>query len=384
MNIVEERLSLTDLAKHFWCVQAADYIRDKDVDITALDGYVDVIAEAESWIDSTLDKGLISPNQARRPEHTILVYPTARMFISVLGNEYVLRRFATSVSKYAGIMLDAEDDRKIVLLAATPGNFGEEPWQLLYQKAEPNRKVTIGERVFEWKLYFTDYINVAQNFHDAYWKLVNRPLSDGWVYLLKADVTRLMEEAIKTRISRSGLKSARDIPSIKDLPANLRKAAERLSKKAKERISEFQSYEIGQAGAGESAYPGCIKQILDKLSRGIGVSHNERLALVFFLSNLGKDAEEILQAFSKSPDFDAERSRYYVEHAMGLRGGGTKYKPFGCPKLKTFGLCNPLDEWCKNGKIGGRPLRGPLGLYRAKSWVIARRKEKAKNQPNQG
>jgi DNA primase large subunit len=380
MSFVEERLSLTDLAKHFWSVQAADYIRDKDVDISALDGYTDVIWEAESWIDSTLDKGVISPNLARRPEHTILVYPTARMFISVIGNEYVLRRFATSVSKYAGIMLDSEDDRKIVLLATTPGNFSEEPWQLVYQKAEPNRKVTIGERVFEWKLYFTDYINVAQNFHDAYWKLVNRPLSNGWVCLLKTDVTRLMEEAVKTRISRSGLKSPRDIPSIKDLPRNLREAAERISSKAKKRISEFQSYEIGQGVAGEEAYPGCIKQILDKLNRGIGVSHNERLALVFFLSNLGKDADEILQVFSKAPDFDAERSRYYVEHAMGLRGGGTKYKPFGCPKLKTFDICNPIDEWCKTGSIYGRPLRGPLDFYRAKSWVLARRKEEGKNQ----
>lgn len=380
MSIIEQRLSLTDLAKHFWSVQAADYIRDKDVDISALDGYKDVIGEAELWIDSTLEKGVISPNPARRPEHTILVYPTARMFISVLGIEYILRRFATSVSKYAGIMLDAEDERKIVLLAATPGNFGSDPWQLIYQKAEPDRKVTIGERVFEWRLYFTDYVDVAQNFHDAYWKLVNRPLSNGWVYLLKADVTRLMEEAVKARISGSGLKSARDIPSIKDLPTNLREAAERLSKKAKKRISEFQSYEIGQAGAGVDAYPGCIKQILSKLDRGIGVSHNERLALVFFLSNLGKDAEEILQAFSKAPDFDAERSRYYVEHAMGLRGGGTKYKPFGCPKLKTFGLCNPLDAWCKTGKIGERSLRGPLDFYRAKSWVLGKRKEEAKNQ----
>jgi DNA primase large subunit len=380
MSSVEEKFSPPDLAKHFWSVQAADYIRNRDVDIATLDGFTDVIAEAESWINSTLEKGMITPDQTQRSEHTILVYPTARMFIAVIGNEYVVRRFATAVSKYAGIMLDAEDERKIVTLATTPGNFADEPWQLIFEKVEPYRKVTSEERVFEWRLYFTDYITVAQTFHEAPWKLVNQPLSNGWVSLLKTDVARLMQEAIKIRIERSGLKPTRDIPSIKDLPRNLRQAAERLSAKAKERTSEFQSYEIGQAGAGKDAYPGCIRQILDKLDKGIGVSHNERLALVFFLSNLGMDADEILQLFSKAPDFDVERSRYYVEHAMGLRGGGTKYKPFGCPKLKTFGICNPIDDWCKTGKIGARPLRGPLDLYRAKSWAIARRKEESNNQ----
>jgi DNA primase large subunit len=377
MGLIEEKLSLTDLANHFWSVQAAEYIRGKDVEIASLDRYGDVIAEAESWIDSTLDRGLVSPNRTR-PDRTILVYPTARMFISILGNEYILRRFANAVSKYAAVILEHEDDSKVALLATTPGNLGERGWQLDYHKARAADGLVIGNRKFEWRLFFTDYVSAAQNFHDAKWKLVNQPLREGWVYLQKPDVARLMEEAIKTRISRSGLKSARDIPSIKDLPRNLREAAERISKKVKKRVSEFQSYDAEQAGAGESAYAGCIKQILDKLSKGIGVSHNERLALVFFLSNLGKDVDEILQAFSKSPDFDAERSRYYVEHAMGLRGGGTKYKPFGCPKLKTFGICNPIDNWCKNGKIGERTIRGPLDFYRARSWVLARKKEEEK------
>lgn len=379
--MIEQKLSVTDLANHFWSVQAAAHVREKDYDIASLDRARDVITEAESWIDSALDRGQVSPNEIP-PEQIILAYPTARMFISILGNEFILRRFANAVSKYVVVMLESEEDLKVLLLATTPGNLGENGWQLDYQKTTVTQGFSIGIRKFEWRLFFTDYVSAAQNFHEPYWKLVNQPLRKGWVYLQKSDVARLMEEAIKTKITRSGLKSTRDIPSIKDLPTNLREAAERLSKKAKERISEFQFYEIGQAGAGENAYPGCIKQILDKLNRGIGVSHNERLALVFFLSNLGKDADEILQAFSKAPDFDAERSRYYVEHAMGLRGGGTKYKPFGCPKLKTFGLCNPVDEWCKNGKIGSRPFRGPLDFYRARSWVLARSKEEAKNQPS--
>nr|MDO8097907.1 hypothetical protein [Candidatus Njordarchaeota archaeon] len=373
-----QTLPLTDLAKHFWSVQAAEYIKDKEVDLEELDNYEDVISEAESWIDSTLGTGVISPNFRRRPEEIILAYPTARMFITILGNDYVLRRFATAVSKYAGVLLENEDDAKIVLLATTPGNFGERSWQLVYQKATQTKKEVIGGRIFEWKLSFTDYVNVAQNFHDTYWKLVNRPVSGGWVYLLKPDIARLMEEAIKVRISRSGLKPSRDLPSTKGLPPSLREAVERISRRVKKRAGELQQYDIEGLGAGESAYPGCIKRILDKLNRGIGVSHNERLALVFFLSNVGKEIDDILRAFSNVPDFDVARTRYYVEHAMGMRGGGTKYKSFGCPKLQTFGLCSPQDEWCRQGKIGPKTLSGPLHFYKAKSWVLSKRKEEEK------
>jgi DNA primase large subunit len=379
-SLSAQRLPLIDMAKYFWSVQAAEYVKDKEVDLAELDNYKYVVSEAESWIDSTLGAGVISPDSKLRPEDTILAYPTARMFITVLGNEYVLRRFATAVSKYAGVLLESEDDAKLVLLATTPGNLGEKPWQLVYQKATQTKRELIAGRIFEWKLFFGDYVSVAQSFHDAYWKLVNRPVSEGWVYLLKPDVTRLMEEAIKIRIGKSSLKPSRELPSANDLPPNLGEALDRISKKVKKRMSELQQYDIESLGAGESAYPGCMKQILDKLNRGIGISHNERLALVFFLSNVGKDIDDILQAFSKVPDFDAARTRYYVEHAMGMRGGGTKYKSFGCPKLQTFGVCSPQDEWCRQGKIGARTLRGPIDFYRARSWVVAKTREEQKTE----
>jgi DNA primase large subunit len=368
------------MANYFWSTQAAEYIRDREVDIKALDDLTDVISEAESWIGATLEKGVFTPNGTAKADTIMLAYPTARMFITILGNEYFLRRFANAVSKYAGLLLDKEDDWKIRLLATTPGNLGEQSWRLQYQKRTLNRKDYVGGIIYEWKLFFTDYIGVAQNFHDAKWKLVNRRLKDGWVHLLKSDVARLIEEALKTRIGRGGLRPSREMPRAEDMPPNLKGALERISGKVKKWSSEFQSFDIEGMGAGEIAYPGCMKQILDKLNRGLGVSHSERLALVFFLSNVSKDVDEILKVFSKSPDFDAERSRYYVEHAMGLRGGGTKYKPYGCPKLKTYGLCFPQDEWCRNGKIGPRILKGPIGFYRSKSYYLAKTKEEAKAQ----
>jgi DNA primase large subunit len=381
MRAYPERLLVKDLANYFWSTQAAEYIRDKEIDIQTLDQYADVISEAESWINATLERGLLSPSPNAKPETVMLAYPTVRMFVTILGNEYLLRRFANAVSKLAGTLLDKEENEKILLLATTPGNIGEKPWRLVYQKATPERKDYIAGMIYEWKLFFTDYISVAQNFHDAKWKLVNRRLEEGWVHLLRSDVARLMEEALKTRITKSGMRPTRELPRPEEMPPTLRRALERISDKVKKWSSEFQTYDA-EGGAGEIAYPGCIKQILDKLDKGLGVSHSERLALVFFLSNVGKDVDEILQVFSKSPDFDAQRSRYYVEHAMGLRGGGTKYKPYGCPKLKTYGLCNPQDEWCRNGRIGPRILRGPIGFYKSKSWYLAKRKEEERKSTN--
>jgi DNA primase large subunit len=377
MNIAAQgKLSVADLARHFWCSQAAEYVREKEVEIQDLDSYGEVISEAESWVNSALDRGVVTPDPGRRIDDVILAYPAAKMFISLLGQEAVLRRFATGVSKYAGYMLNREENWKIISLAATAGNFADGAWRIIYQHAGQAGGVTAGGRICEWKMHFIDYISVAPSFHDNYWKLVNRSVGGGWVYLLKPDVVRLMEEALKIRISKNGLKPTRDLPPIDKLPPNLKAAVERLQQKVKDVLPKIGgSWEAGSSqvpGAGEEAYPGCMKLVIQRLAEGVGVSHTERLALVFFLIRIGRSLDDIIQVFSKAPDFDPGRTRYYVEHAMGERGGGTQYSPYGCPKLKTFGLCNPQDVWCQKGTVRDKPLRGPLHLYRVKSWVLLR------------
>ncbi|MFX0139114.1 MAG: hypothetical protein ACFFDN_36065, partial [Candidatus Hodarchaeota archaeon] len=91
-----------------------------------------------------------------------------------------------------------------------------------------------------------------------------------------------------------------------------------------------------------------------------------RLVLIFFLLNAEKTIDEIVDLFRAQPDFNEGKTTYYVEHAAGKRGGGIKYQSFGCPKIKTYGLCKEeQDFWCHMKRINH-----PMKYFERKNWKI--------------
>ena len=104
--------------------------------------------------------------------------------------------------------------------------------------------------------------------------------------------------------------------------------------------------------------PPCMKQILAAIQNGENVPHVGRFALVAFLNSLKLDINDILKLFSSAPDYEEERTRYQVEHISGTMSS-TSYKPPGCDKMRTYGICpsEEIDEICKK-------TRHPLTYYK--------------------
>jgi len=102
---------------------------------------------------------------------------------------------------------------------------------------------------------------------------------------------------------------------------------------------------------------------------GENVTHMGRFALVAFFNSLQLSTEEIIELFSKAPDFDVEKTRYQIEHILG-KTGATSYKPPGCDKLKTYGICpsEEIDEICKK-------THHPTSYYRHK-WKLNKNNKK--------
>jgi DNA primase large subunit len=50
---------------------------------------------------------------------------------------------------------------------------------------------------YDFTLCFPDFLKNATVFHDTKWKLVNRLLLNGEVYLTKHEVSRLLEEEVR-------------------------------------------------------------------------------------------------------------------------------------------------------------------------------------------
>jgi len=112
--------------------------------------------------------------------------------------------------------------------------------------------------------------------------------------------------------------------------------------------SKLQSSFKGKLITSKETYPPCITAILATLKKGVNLDHTSRLVLIFFLLNAEKSVEEIVDLFRAQPDFNEQKTTYYVEHAAGKRGSGTKYSSFGCAKIKSYGLCKEeQDFWCR-------------------------------------
>jgi DNA primase large subunit len=106
--------------------------------------------------------------------------------------------------------------------------------------------------------------------------------------------------------------------------------------------------------------PPCMKNILSSIQAGENVPHMGRFALVSFLNSLKLGINDILKLFSTAPDYEEEKTRYQVEHITGSISS-TSYRPPGCEKMRTYGICpvEEMNDLCKK-------TRHPSGYYRAK------------------
>ncbi len=260
----------------------------------------------------------------------IFSYPVARMIVGSIGSDYLRRRYSLAEAKRAYMSLKKEEEDFVVDIAKELG-------------------LTVESGL---RLYFTDYLKNAPTWSEK-WKLSNMPLQKGWVKLNKAELARLLQEILRNKIYDE-LLLLRPPPGIKKVFSDdVNKLKNVLQRKEMEG-----KVEMGKASV--SKFPPCMRQLLAAVQSGINVPHVGRFALVTFLHSIGMDTEEILHLFSKSPDYDQERTRYQIEHITG-KISGTEYNTPGCSSIKTWGLCpvEKMDDIC-------RRVSHPLSYYRFK------------------
>jgi DNA primase large subunit len=81
------------------------------------------------------------------------------------------------------------------------------------------------------------------------------------------------------------------------------------------------------------------------------------------------DVTAIAQLYARSPDFDAEKTMYQVEHITGRGGSGTEYTAPACAAMKTTGICIRPDAVCEK-------VSHPLSYYKLKKKKEGKLKEK--------
>jgi DNA primase large subunit len=261
------------------------------------------------------------------------------MLVAATENQFIKRRYALAEAKQAYNDLKFEPKEKILAIAK---NF---QWKITIANAEENIAP------YEFKLHFTDYLRNTTNLRDKKWKLVNRLLANGKVYLTKTETARLLSEEVRRHIEKR-----LEISEMPKLPPKIADTAEKLKTLTLEKVSKTEIEGIPKTIKPE-AFPPCITALYEAAKKGHHLSHIARFTLTTFLVNIGMPTEKIIDIFRASSDFNERMTRYQVEHIAGERGSRTRYKPPKCETLQTHGICISPDSLCK-GK-----LHHPLTYY---------------------
>jgi DNA primase large subunit len=255
----------------------------------------------------------------------------ALAFVYGLKKDWAINRFATSEQKRYDGLLRLEPKEKLVEIAKQGFGWVMEPLDL-----------SMEEKRFDFLIGAKEYLDVAPHFHSSEWKLVNRFVQGGKIYIKKTEAARLLSGAVKNKIIRRA--SEEEIRKF-EVPGVFSPQMDSLKAIA---AKKGQAYEDSQVLVDlVEARPPCVVAIINDLSAGKSLSHMARFTITTFMINIGKTVEDVLILFSNVADFDAGKARYQVEHIAGEIGSKTKYSTPKCDVLRSFGLCVNPNHLCE-------------------------------------
>jgi len=317
------QLGKKDLAKYPFLAETGAYLRDKGFNLEQL-GHPDwkpIVEKAYGRI-VVAATGQIYGSDIEKLEDLdseILSFVTAIILLKSAGISTLIRRFslaeARRAEKYLEQDLRSKDERKL--------DFPVKIIQDLFSV-----KVTIQGDDFVIKV--ADYLRRAVHFHEREWKLINRRVEKGFVFLTSHETVRLIRRELDAYInSKIHSTTTLSIPeTFKERVADL----VALAKKFSDTVTI------------STEYPPCIKHAIEVLERGENLPHSGRFMLATYLLAKGQTIDQIAPLFKNAPDYNERVTRYQIEHIAGTFGSRTKYSCPSCDKLKSENLCFEIPE----------------------------------------
>jgi DNA primase large subunit len=259
-----------------------------------------------------------------RYEIEVLTFLVALIIVKSVMLEPLIRKFALAEARRAEKFLTEDLKRQNELQKRSLfSKIFEDLFQLKIGFAEPDNRL--------YKVRVTDYLSRSSHFHEQEWKLVNRLVSRGFVYLDADETVRLVRNELSVTIYSKV--RGMTLPTI---PEAMKAKAEALRAKFAPRF-DYRPIAV-------TDFPPCIKHALEVMSRGENLPHSARVMLATYMLAIGKPIDEIVALFENAPDFNQKITRYQVEHLAGLKGSRTKYSVPSCEKLLNENLCFATEQ----------------------------------------
>ena len=327
-------LGKDEIAKYPFFADAGQYLKDKGFELAQFGTDPDLkstmLEKAFHRLEASTkgkvyDSDLIDGKaDSIALEREVFSFLLAVVLIKLTGMHTLIKRFALAEARRAEQHLkndlgNATDKAKIDLAT-----------RIIYD--------LFGIEVIKQDNFFTmsisDYVKHSVTFHEREWKLINRHVENGKVFLTPEKTVRLIRKELGSYISSKIINAPTPsmMPGFENMVDKLIKICKQL----------MPAYVVTS-----KEHPPCIKHAIEVLEKGENLPHSGRFMLATFLLSKGQSVEEIAPLFKNAPDYNPQVTLYQLNHLSGITGSGTKYSCPSCEKLKTQDLCFATSE-CDN------------------------------------
>jgi DNA primase large subunit len=326
-------LGQDEIAKYPFLADAGQYLKDKGFTLEQFG----IDPDLKQLVDKAFDRIRVAADgkiyksdligdqvskEAALPRE-VFSFLLAIVLLKLSGMHTLIKRFALAEARRAEKYLEKD-------LA----NISDESKkQLAIRIIDDLFSVQVEKLDDHFVISISDYLKHSINFHEREWKLINRHVENGKVFLTPHETVRLIRKELGTYIS-SKIINAKTPTMILGFEDSVNKLV-LLSKK-------FVTFTVT---TGE--YPPCIKHAIEILEKGENLPHSGRFMLATFLLSKGQSIQQIAPLFKNAPDYNPRVTLYQLNHLAGTSGGGTQYTCPSCEKLKTQDLCFATSE-CDN------------------------------------
>jgi DNA primase large subunit len=315
------KLGPADLAKYPFLDEASSYIRETTFAIDEFDrpDMDHIVSRAVNRLETEILAGKVNTD-LERYEVEILTFLATLLLVKALNFEPVTRKYS---------LLEAIRAEKFLTDDLIMEKSYAKKKLLLYKVFEDlfRIKVDAASETNLLKMRVADYLNRATKMNEQEWKLINRSVDSGYVFLDAEEAVRLIRSELSNLIYER-LKIMR----VSSMPTRIRNSADKL----KHSLHIYSSFKEHHPIAD---YPPCIKHAVSLMNRGENLPHSARLMLGTYMLGIGKQIHEIIDMFRNAPDFNEKITRYQVEHLAGNKGSRIKYSVPSCKKLQAEDLC---------------------------------------------
>ena len=321
-------LGTDEIVKYPFLTEAGKYLSDKGFSLEQFGSDPDlkrIVSMAFDRIkiatDGKIYKSNLSANDSSLPME-VFSFLIAVILLKLTGIHTLIRRFSLAEARRSERFLEKD--------LSNHNDRAKE--QIALQIMRDLFSITIKKQDDDFIIPISNYLKHSINFHEREWKLINRKINNGNVFLTSHETVRLVRKEIDQFIS-SKIHSANTPEMIEGFQEYVDKLKV-LAKKFEVKIVE------------SSEYPPCIKHAIEVLEKGENLPHSGRFMLATYLLAKGQQVEEIAPLFKNAPDYNEKVTLYQLNHLSG-KISTTKYACPSCEKLKSQNLCFAIPE-CDN------------------------------------